>query len=81
MDIILTKVRNETKFHKQFFPHAYIVHFQLVHWAHLSVISLQCPTKYQEEMGINVEISRVDQNAPPTKRVLVKLHEKVINSF
>lgn len=47
---------------------------------YVDIILTKCPTKYQEEMGINVEISRVDQNAPPTKRVLVKLHEKVVSA-
>uniref|UniRef100_A0AAX7VYB9 LMBR1 domain containing 2 n=1 Tax=Astatotilapia calliptera TaxID=8154 RepID=A0AAX7VYB9_ASTCA len=47
---------------------------------YVDIILTKCPTKYQEEMGINVEISRVDQNAAPTKRVLVKLHEKVVSA-
>uniref|UniRef100_A0A3Q4H091 LMBR1 domain containing 2a n=1 Tax=Neolamprologus brichardi TaxID=32507 RepID=A0A3Q4H091_NEOBR len=47
---------------------------------YVDIILTKCPTKYQEEMGINAEISRVDQNAPPTKRVLVKLHEKVVSA-
>ncbi|XP_063345887.1 G-protein coupled receptor-associated protein LMBRD2a isoform X2 [Pelmatolapia mariae] len=47
---------------------------------YVDIILTKCPTKYQEEMGINVEISRMDQNAPPTKRLLVKLHEKVVSA-
>lgn len=47
---------------------------------YVDTILTKCPSKYHEEMRINVEISHVDSNAPPTKRVLVNLHEKVISA-
>ncbi len=48
---------------------------------HLSLISFQCPTEYQEEMERNVESSGGEQTALPTKRILMNLHKKVIIIF
>lgn len=45
---------------------------------HLSVVSFQCPTDYQEDMGRHVESPGGEQNAIPTKRSLINLHKKVI---
>lgn len=51
-----------------------LLNFKL-HWR---IISFQCPTEYQEEMGRSAESSSGEQNVFPTKRGLVKLHKKVI---
>lgn len=46
----------------------------------VDTILTKCPTEYQEEMGRNVESSRGEQNALPTKRSLFNLHKKVISA-
>ncbi|XP_035999688.1 G-protein coupled receptor-associated protein LMBRD2B isoform X1 [Fundulus heteroclitus] len=46
----------------------------------VDTILTKCPTRYQEEMGRNVEHSGREDGAVPTKRGLIKLHEKVISA-
>ncbi|MEQ2286979.1 LMBR1 domain-containing protein 2-B, partial [Ameca splendens] len=46
----------------------------------VDTILTKCPTRYQEEMGRNVENSRHEHDANPTKSGLIKLHEKVISA-
>ncbi|KAM4745430.1 G-protein coupled receptor-associated protein LMBRD2B-like isoform 1-T5 [Anableps anableps] len=45
----------------------------------VDTILTKCPTRYQEEMGRNVENSR-EHGGIPTKSGLIKLHEKVISA-
>ncbi|XP_008302158.1 LMBR1 domain-containing protein 2-B-like [Stegastes partitus] len=46
----------------------------------VDTILTKCPTEYQDEMGRNVESSRGEENALPTKRTLFNLHKKVISA-
>ncbi|XP_028271066.1 LMBR1 domain-containing protein 2-B-like [Parambassis ranga] len=46
----------------------------------VDTILTKCPTVYQEEMGRNVQSSRVEHNTLPTKRSLNNLHKKVISA-
>lgn len=48
---------------------------------HVSLISFQCPTVYQEEMGRNVQSSRAEHNTLLAKRSLINLHKKVTLFF
>ncbi|XP_072243918.1 G-protein coupled receptor-associated protein LMBRD2B-like [Leuresthes tenuis] len=44
----------------------------------VDTILTKCPTEYQEEMGGNVESSRREHTAAPTKQGLINLHKRVI---
>nr|XP_040052232.1 G-protein coupled receptor-associated protein LMBRD2B-like [Gasterosteus aculeatus aculeatus] len=46
----------------------------------VDTIITKCPSEYKEELGRTVESSGGEQNVPPTKRGLIKLHKKVISA-
>ncbi|XP_015229754.1 PREDICTED: LMBR1 domain-containing protein 2-B-like [Cyprinodon variegatus] len=56
------------------------VRFDHILRKYVDTILMKCPTRYQEEMGRNVENSRREHDVVPTKSGLIKLHEKVITA-